>query len=113
MYFMALATDYDGTLAHDGAVDDTTLDALDRVRAAGRRLVMVTGRELPDLERVFPRLDLFDSVVVENGALLYNPGTKEARPLAPPPPEAFAKRLQALGIEPLSIGRVIVATWQP
>jgi len=63
-YFKALATDYDGTIAHDGIVDDATLDALERLKHSGRRLVMVTGRELPDLERVCPRLDLFDRVVV-------------------------------------------------
>jgi len=112
-YFKALATDYDGTIAHDGIVDDATLDALERLKHSGRRLVMVTGRELPDLERVCPRLDLFDRVVAENGALLYTPATKEARPLGPPPPDEFVARLKDLAIEPLSVGRVIVATWEP
>lgn len=112
-YFKALATDYDGTVAHDGVVDEPTLDALDRLKRSGRRLIMVTGRELPDLERVCPRLDLFDRVVAENGALLYTPATKEARPLGPPPPEAFVARLKEQRIEPLSVGRVIVATWEP
>ncbi len=112
-YFKALATDYDGTVAHDGVVDDPTLAALERLKRSGRRLVMVTGRELPDLERVCPRLDLFDRVVAENGALLYTPATKEARPLGPPPPEAFVARLKEQRIEPLSVGRVIVATWEP
>jgi len=27
-YFKALATDYDGTIAHDGIVDEATLDAV-------------------------------------------------------------------------------------
>src|SRR5207253_4003528 len=49
MRYLALATDYDGTLAHDGRVDAPTLAALDRVRASGRRLFLVTGRELPEL----------------------------------------------------------------
>jgi len=51
MEWLALATDYDGTLAHAGAVDDLTTAALDRFRDSDRRLVMVTGRELPDLQR--------------------------------------------------------------
>ena len=46
MRYLALATDYDGTIAHDGRVDGPTVDALRRLRASGRRLVMVTGREL-------------------------------------------------------------------
>jgi len=71
MYISCLATDYDGTLAHDGIVDDATADALVAFRRSGRRLLLVTGRELPDLVRVFPRIDLFDRVVAENGALLF------------------------------------------
>src|SRR5262245_56717011 len=76
MRYQVLATDYDGTLAHDGHVDAPTVQALERVRAAGGTLVMVTGRELPELMSVFPRIDLFSRVVVENGALLYQPDTR-------------------------------------
>ena len=46
MYFLALATDYDGTLAHDGRVDSPIIAALERFKATGRKLVLVTGREL-------------------------------------------------------------------
>lgn len=112
-YFLALATDYDGTLAHDGGVDDATIGALKSLKQSGRRLIMVTGRELGDLRRAFPRLDLFDRVVAENGALLFIPASQESRPLGPPPPEAFVAKLRSLRIEPLSVGEVIVATWSP
>ncbi len=70
MRYLALACDYDGTLAHDGLVPDDTVAALERVVATGRRLILVSGRELEDLLSVFPRTDLFERVVVENGALL-------------------------------------------
>jgi HAD superfamily hydrolase (TIGR01484 family) len=70
---LALASDYDGTLASDGRVDDITVAALERVRATGRKLILVSGRILADLKRV-PRIDLFDVVVAENGAVLYQPG---------------------------------------
>ncbi len=113
MRYLALATDYDGTLAHHGRVAPGTVAALERLRASGRKAVLVTGRELPDLERVFPRLDLFDRVVAENGALLYRPPTREERLLAEPPPAAFVERLRAAGCEPLGVGRVIVATREP
>src|SRR3954468_23561658 len=113
MHYVALATDYDGTVAHDGAVDEPTLLALERLRAANRQLILVTGRELPDLQRVMPRLDLFDLVIAENGALLYRPQTREERPLAEPPPPRFIERLRELGVAPLSAGRVIVASWEP
>ncbi len=113
MYVTCLATDYDGTLAADGLVDSRTIESLERLRKSGRKTVLVTGRELPDLLRCFSRLDLFDRVVAENGALLYAPSTKKETPLAPPPPALFVDRLRALGVEPLSVGRAIVATWTP
>ena len=113
MHYVAFATDYDGTIAHDGVVDGPTIAALERLRGASRRLILVTGRELDDLIRVMPRMDLFDLVVAENGALLYRPETREERTLAPPPPPEFAERLRAEGVSPLSVGRVIVASWEP
>jgi hypothetical protein len=113
MHYQVLATDYDGTLAHHGRVDALTVAALERLLATGRRLVMVTGRELPELREVFPRLDLFDWVVAENGALLYRPSTNEEKPLAEPPPERLINTLTLRGVEPMSVGRVIVATWEP
>ncbi len=113
MHYVALATDYDGTIAHHGEVDEATLAALERLRGASRRLVLVTGRELDDLLRVLPRADLFDIIVAENGAVLYRPATKEERTLAPPPPPEFVQRLREAGVSPLSVGRVIVASWEP
>jgi len=112
MRYVALACDYDGTLAHDGTVADETVVALERLRESGRKLNLVTGRQLDDLMRVFARLDLFDRVVVENGGLLYRPATRDERRLAEPPPPGFVDALRARGV-PLSVGRVIVATVSP
>jgi hydroxymethylpyrimidine pyrophosphatase-like HAD family hydrolase len=111
--YFCLISDYDGTLAHDGQVTGSTLEALKRVKASGRKLVLATGRELPDLLRVFPEITLFDLAVVENGALLYNPATGEKRLLADPPPLAFTEELRRRGVAPLSVGECIVATWHP
>jgi HAD superfamily hydrolase (TIGR01484 family) len=113
MRYLALACDYDGTLAHHGRVDNTTLAALERVLASGRKLLLVTGRELDDLRTVFPRLDLFERVIAENGALLYRPGSREEKVLAERPPEEFVRALEARGVRPLGVGRVIVATCHP
>ena len=113
MYFLALATDYDGTIAHHGAVDAPTLAALERFKKTGRRLILVTGRELPDLKRVFPEVTLFNLVVAENGALLYDPETEKEHCIAPAPPAAFVEELRRRGVTPLSVGRSIVATWEP
>jgi HAD superfamily hydrolase (TIGR01484 family) len=113
MRYHALACDYDGTIAWDGEVSERTIDALMDVKKSGRKLILVTGRELDDLMRVFPRLDLFDHVVAENGALLYRPATREERPLGERPPDAFIQELIHRGAERVSVGRVIVATWRP
>lgn len=113
MKFVALATDYDGTLAEDGRVRPEVLDALRRLKKSGRKLVLVTGRELDELMGVFPEITVFDKVVAENGALLYSPTPPTERALATPPPPAFAASLQLRGVTPISCGRVIVATWQP
>ena len=111
--FVALASDYDGTLAKDGEVSAATLEALRRFKARGGRLILVTGRVLPELIEVFPALEVCDLVVAENGALLFWPESGEVRLLAAPPPPAFAETLARLGAEPLSVGRCIVATRTP
>ncbi len=113
MRYVALACDYDGTIATHGEVGAATMAALERLREAGRKLILVTGRELGDLERVFPQIDLFDRVVAENGALLYCPDTRQAQPLGPAPPPEFVAALRERGVAPLSVGHVIVATWEP
>ena len=112
MYYLALACDYDGTLAKDGVVSSKTIDALERVRASGRKLILVTGRLLEDLQQVFPRLDLFTYVVAENGALLYHPASSTEQLLGEAPPRQLLQALQERGV-PFSTGRVIVATWHP
>jgi hypothetical protein len=52
MRYLVLASDYDGTLAHHGQLDEPTIAALERLRSSGRRILLVTGRELADLQRV-------------------------------------------------------------
>src|SRR5262245_18570482 len=113
MRYLVLATDYDGTLARDGRVDAPTIAALESVRRSGRKIVLVTGRLLEDLAVVFPRLDLFDYVVAENGAVVHRPATHETRALAEPPPARFVSALRERGLVPLGVGHVIVATWHP
>jgi HAD superfamily hydrolase (TIGR01484 family) len=113
MRYHALATDYDGTIANHSTVSDSTIAALHRLKRSGRSLILVTGRELPDLMNVFPHPEIFDRIVAENGALLYRPDTQEQRPLGEGPAHGFADRLREQGVSPLSIGRVIVATTEP
>ncbi|PYX80157.1 MAG: phosphoglycolate phosphatase [Acidobacteria bacterium] len=112
MRYLLLATDYDGTLASHGVVSDQTVSLLQRVRASGRKIVLVTGRHLPDLKNIFPQLDLFPRVVAENGALLYRPSSHEEKLLCEPPPREFLDLLRERNV-PFTAGRGIVATWEP
>jgi HAD superfamily hydrolase (TIGR01484 family) len=111
--YRVLAVDYDGTLATDGRVSDDVVAALDRVQASGRKVLLVTGRTLPDLRSVFSHVEAFDLVVAENGAVLFRPASGEERLLAEPLPPAFLTKLQERGVAPLVVGRVIAATREP
>lgn len=113
MKYCALACDYDGTLAHDGVVTPSTAAAVERFRASGRHLFMVTGRELPELKQVCPILDRFEWVVAENGALLYRPATDTARLLCEPASPALVESLRKLQLNWLSVGQAIIATVEP
>ena len=84
---------------------------MERALASGRKLVLVTGRHLPELKSIFPRLELFQCVVVENGALLYRPETDEESLLCEPPPERLLTELRNQEV-PFQLGRGIVATWE-
>ena len=110
MRFLALASDYDGTLAHDEKIAPATLKALCDFQRSGRKLVLVTGRELDELLAIFPEARIFDSVVAENGALLYYPSTKAMRTLTHPPSQEFVETLRQKRVKPLSVGHSIVAT---
>ena len=112
MRYLALATDYDETIAFDGRVDEPTVDALRRVKAAGLRLVLVTGRELTDLFNTFEHPDLFERIVAENGAVIYDPATQLVESISSAPPPAFVETLERQFV-PLSVGHTIVATVEP
>lgn len=113
MHFVALAADYDGTLATQGSIDPATVAALRRLRDSGRRLLMVTGRELDELKQVCPHLDLFDRVVAENGGLIFKPKSGEIVLLTESPSPEFVNTLRQAGCERVAVGRSIVATWEP
>ncbi len=110
MHILAIASDYDGTIAEGGVTNASTVEALSRFKASGRRLIMVTGRHLGDLKEVFGHLRLFDLVVAENGGLLYFPQNDIVRALAEAPSDDFVARLRARGVDELEIGQTIVAT---
>jgi hypothetical protein len=111
MRYRLIATDFDGTIATDGVVPCATVTALQRAKAAGMALVLDTGRDF-GLLRIFRESTLFDRLVLENGAVIYEPATGTSRVIAPPPPPALLDRLHKHNI-PLGVGKSIVATIEP
>lgn len=112
MAYRVFATDFDGTIAHDGVVDEPTLAALRRLKAAGVKIVLVSGRELTDFLNIFAEIDLFELLVLENGALLYDPKAQKTELLAPAPPVPLVERLRSQNV-PISVGHSVVATVEP
>lgn len=113
MRYLAFITDYDGTIAEHSKVPDSTIEQLQRLAASGRKLILCTGREIRYLKPDFPKLEIFDLIVAENGATLFYPKTGEEKLLCDPPPAAFVQALKDRGVEPISVGKGIVATWEP
>lgn len=113
MRFVAVAVDYDGTLAEAGVVSTDTTRVLRQFLASGRKFILVTGRILTDLLAVFPEAALCSRIVAENGAVLYNPETRSRKVLAPAPPKAFIDALIRKNVQPIEVGESIIATLRP
>jgi len=113
MRYHVLATDYDGTLADQGWVKEEVVEKLRQLMASSRKAVLVTGREIKDLVEVFPSYKIFDYIIAENGALIHETATGKEQLLGPPPDAAFVQALKEKGVHPISVGKVIIATWEP
>lgn len=109
MRFRLLGCDYDRTVATEGVLVERARDALAAVRASGRAVVLVTGRTMDELLDVFQELDLFDRIVVENGAVMHSPAAGEERVLCPPVSSRLRDELQRERV-PLVVGRAILST---
>ena len=110
MRYVALAVGLDGTLARDGRCDERCIEALRALAATGRKLILVTGRELRELLEIFPEVRVFDYVVAENGAVMHRPATRESEILAQAPPEILLQELRRRHVTPLTVGSSIVTT---
>ena len=110
MRHRVLACDFDGTLATEGVCSDQTVEALERVAAAGIRLVLVTGRTREELADVFDPGTLFEAIIVENGAVVIDVATGKEELLAPRIPSRLVAEFERTGVTPLVIGRVLCST---
>src|SRR5688572_21563885 len=108
MRYHILAVDYDGTIALHGKVPAHVVESLNKVKSSSRKLLLVTGRELDELKEIFPEHTIFDLIVAENGALIYDPAKAEETKLGETPPREFVDELIKRGVQRISTGRVIV-----
>jgi Cof subfamily protein (haloacid dehalogenase superfamily) len=94
-----VATDLDGTLLRsDKSVSARTVETLARMSAEGRKIVLVTGRPIRWLQRVYDHLDAPVPAVCANGAVVYDPVDDivlRADPLAPDLLAEVTRRLRA------------------
>ena len=109
MRYIALATDGDGTITDDGRMTDPLIRAMERFREAGGQLFLVTGESSVELA-AFPRLDLFDHIVAENGAVLLNSKLGDERVLCEAHPAPVVEALRQFGASELKSGRIAVST---
>lgn len=107
MRYRLLATDFDGTLARLGRVEQETQAALRCWRQAGHRLLLITGRTIAEITQIYPDIAEFDLVCGENGAMLLWPASGRQHALAQPSPTTLLRALSERGI-PCFHGEVLI-----
>ncbi len=107
MKFLALALDYDGTIAKDDRLDPKVREAIGYLRSKNIVVLIVTGRRLDDLRRVAGDLHFVDAVVAENGAVLEFTDSGYSRLLASPPPPRLLEELQRQNIQ-FAVGQSVL-----
>lgn len=102
MKIQAIVLDFDASFADDqGVADDPrTWAAVRRLREAGVRVVLNTGRDLPYLVGptgvvCWERLALFDMVIAEDGAVAWDPAQNRVHLLGEPISPLFLDALRA------------------
>ena len=123
MHYLALACDYDGTLARDGVVSTQTVDALEHVNRGYVRNDMQDAqgaiRDFQPALKLTPdngiaHLGLaFSYLQVHRSREALEETESAEKLLGEAPPRQFIQALQERGVTPLVTGRVIVASLHP
>lgn len=109
MKCLAVALDFDGTIAVNDQLDPGVREAIGSLRSANIVVLIVTGRILSELERVAGNLHFVDAVVAENGAVIHFPDSGYTKRLGDAPPDSLiqAARLEGVSIQ---VGSSVVET---
>ena len=109
MQRMLIALDVDGTLFDGSTVAVEAVTVLQRARADGHVLVIVSGRRWESLPDVIPTvLPLFHMVVCEEGGVMVDVATGAMTLLAPGLDPALVLALREAGVPSLDVGHVVV-----
>jgi hydroxymethylpyrimidine pyrophosphatase-like HAD family hydrolase len=107
MKVLAIALDYDGTIAQSNRLDNDVRRAIAQLRARDLVVLLVTGRRLEDLKQVAGDLHFVDAVIVENGAVIAFPESGYERVLGQPPPAALLEDLRREGVA-YAVGQCVI-----
>jgi hydroxymethylpyrimidine pyrophosphatase-like HAD family hydrolase/CheY-like chemotaxis protein len=115
-HLIVVACDLDGTLVETGQVSPQLTPemwaTLQRAKMGGLILILVTGRTLDSIVPEGPYAEIFETIVAENGAVVYFPRRDAVSlPFGQVDP-GLLQRLDALGV-PLERGMAIAGTWPP
>ncbi len=112
MHISIIASDFDGTISQGDRLAPQVKHALQRWRQRGRFTVLVSGRPFEFLHALQEKEQVFDLIVAENGAVLYNPSNDAmALPFGQVPGELL-DTLTQVGV-PLWKGTAIAGTRMP
>ena len=112
MNITILAVDFDGTISQGDDLAPEARDALRRWKETGQSIILVTGRFYDFVCNLQKKEEVFDLIVAENGAILYDTHTDKTELPFGTVPAALVDRLAELDV-PLWRGRAITNTHQP
>lgn len=109
MKCLAVALDFDGTIATNDQLNPTVREAIAGLRSANVVVLIVTGRILSELERVAGNLHFVDAVVAENGAVIHFPDSGYTKVLGDAPPDSLIQAARLEGVS-IRVGSSVVET---
>ena len=112
MHISVIATDFDGTISQGDRLAPEVMHVLHRWRERGQFTVLVSGRPFEFLHDLQKHEPVFDLIVAENGAVLYNPRDDEMSLPFGEVPGDLIDMLVKLGV-PLWRGVAIAGTTMP
>jgi hydroxymethylpyrimidine pyrophosphatase-like HAD family hydrolase len=112
MHISVIATDFDGTISQGDQLAPEVIHVLHRWRERGQFTVLASGRPFEFLHALQQREPVFDLIVAENGAVLYNPRNDEMSLPFGEVPGDLIDMLVKLGV-PLWRGVAIAGTTMP